>query len=91
MPELLTLDDLDLGTLAGRRIFVRVDFNVPLSPQGEVLDATRLEEALPTLRELIVLRAYRMLYQVVEPRNEVIVVAFIHGARLLENALDEMF
>jgi phosphoglycerate kinase len=52
MPELLTLDDLDRGTLAGRRIFVRVDFNVPLSPQGEVLDATRLEEALPTLREL---------------------------------------
>src|SRR5882724_3786905 len=53
MPELLTLEDLDLGTLAGRRIFVRVDFNVPLSPQGEVLDATRLEEALPTLRELL--------------------------------------
>jgi len=49
------------------------------------------EENNPTLRELIVLRAYRMLYQVVEPRNEVIVVAFIHGARLLENALDEMF
>jgi phosphoglycerate kinase len=49
---LWTLEDLDLTTLAGKRIFVRVDFNVPFSPQGEVGDATRLEEALPTLREL---------------------------------------
>jgi phosphoglycerate kinase len=52
MPELLTLDDLDLSTLNGRRVFVRVDFNVPVSDAGEVLDATRLEEAVPTIREL---------------------------------------
>ncbi len=36
MTELLTLDDLDLGTLRGQRVFVRVDFNVPLSDAGEV-------------------------------------------------------
>jgi len=52
MARLLTLDDLDRTDLAGRRVFVRVDFNVPISEDHKVLDATRLEEALPTLREL---------------------------------------
>jgi phosphoglycerate kinase len=52
MTELLTLGDLDLPHLEGQRVFVRVDFNVPMGAAGEVIDATRLEEALPTLREL---------------------------------------
>jgi phosphoglycerate kinase len=52
MANLLTLDDLDLAGLSGKRVFVRVDFNVPISEDHKVLDATRLEEALPTLREL---------------------------------------
>src|SRR3954447_3611572 len=52
MANLWTLDDLDLASLRGKRVFVRVDFNVPLSEAGEVGDTTRLEEAIPTIREL---------------------------------------
>jgi phosphoglycerate kinase len=50
--SLLTLEDLDLASLRGKRVFVRVDFNVPIADDHKVLDATRLEEAVPTIREL---------------------------------------
>ena len=43
-----TIDSLDV---AGKRVLVRLDLNVPMK-NGKVTDATRIERAAPTVAEL---------------------------------------
>ncbi len=50
------IEDLEgyLGGLRGRKLLVRVDFNSPINPQtGEIIDYSRIEAHIPTLRELL--------------------------------------
>jgi phosphoglycerate kinase len=49
MPQFHTIDDLDV---AGKRVLLRADLNVPVK-DGKVSDATRIERLAPTIEALI--------------------------------------
>ncbi len=46
----LALDDLDV---AGKRVLVRVDFNVPMDEQQAITDDRRIRSSLPTIRRIL--------------------------------------
>jgi phosphoglycerate kinase len=46
----LTIDDV---LLKGKRVLMRVDFNVPMTPELKVSDDKRIIESLPTIRKVI--------------------------------------
>jgi 3-phosphoglycerate kinase len=46
----LTLEDLELN---GKKVFLRVDFNVPLDENRQITDDNRIKAALPTIKYLL--------------------------------------
>ena len=49
----LSLSSLDKTQLEGKKVLVRVDFNVPLHEDAQITDDTRIRAAIPTIEYLI--------------------------------------
>src|SRR5512139_2961204 len=49
----MTIQIVDQIEVKGKRVFIRVDFNVPLNEKNEITDDTRIVQSLPTIRSVI--------------------------------------
>ena len=58
MPRKKSLRDVDLR---GKKVLVRVDFNVPIDEQGNIVDDTRIRASLPTIEYLLDAKAKTIL------------------------------
>jgi len=47
------MQTIDKFNFAGKKAFVRVDFNVPLNENSEITDDTRIRAAMPTLKKIL--------------------------------------
>jgi phosphoglycerate kinase len=50
---MVAIPAIDTLSVSGKRVFIRVDFNVPLNEQQQITDDTRIRASLPTIRYVI--------------------------------------
>ena len=86
--DVKTIRDVDVS---GKRVLVRVDFNVPLDKEGNVSDNTRIKESLPTIRYLLEHNAAVVLMSHLgRPKGKVVEdLRMAPVARELEKLLDQ--
>ena len=47
------MQTIDNYNFSGKKVFIRVDFNVPLNGNLEITDDTRIRAAMPTLKKIL--------------------------------------
>ena len=47
------MKSIDNYNFQGKKVLVRVDFNVPLNEHYEITDSTRIDAAIPTIKKIL--------------------------------------